>query len=199
MANHLTPEELVEGARHRPRREVIKLCVAGGRPDLPGQDRQVPVPGSAPGKRADRPAQPRTRRRADDYADEGLRPARPCAAPTSAPAAGRFSAAGFAGLRLRVGRRRRARLRRLDARLERLHAGRSTGACSATGSGVGELLRRRASPRAAAVRSRAVRRSSAPSGRTSPARLSMIWRARSSSRLLARRARSTASSISACE
>ena len=50
MANHLTPEELSKELgidRH----EVIRVCVAGGRADLPGQDRQDALPGAAPGDR----------------------------------------------------------------------------------------------------------------------------------------------------
>ena len=56
MANHLTPEELSRRARHRPRCDHQALH-RGGRPDLPGQDRQASLPGAAPGSRpARRPA-----------------------------------------------------------------------------------------------------------------------------------------------
>ena len=47
--NHLTPEELAEGDWDRPRRRSIRICIAGRRADLPRQDRQDPLPGTARG------------------------------------------------------------------------------------------------------------------------------------------------------
>ena len=51
MANHLTPEELSQELGID-RDAIIKLCIEEGVPIYHGQDRQAPVPGSAPGKRA---------------------------------------------------------------------------------------------------------------------------------------------------
>ena len=48
MPNHLTPEELSKEIGID-RQEVIRVCVRGGRADLPGQDRQDALPGTARG------------------------------------------------------------------------------------------------------------------------------------------------------
>ena len=48
MANHLTPEELSKELGID-RQEVIRRCIEEVDPDLPGEDRQDPVPGAARG------------------------------------------------------------------------------------------------------------------------------------------------------
>ena len=113
MPNHLTPEELSKelGIDRDGSDPGLR---AGRRPDLPGQDRQDPLPGAAPGDR----------RRS--IAGQAASP------PSASDRARSYLAAGarrrlrryFAAARLRGGlpsRRRLALLRLGDALLERLH------------------------------------------------------------------------------
>ena len=49
MANHLTPDELAQEL-NIDREAVIRDLHRGRRPDLPGEDRQAPLPGAAAGR-----------------------------------------------------------------------------------------------------------------------------------------------------
>ena len=160
MANHLTPEELSKELG-LDRQEVIRVCVRGGRADLPGEDRQVPLPGAAAGDRRDAAAS--TERQADSAVRRLLRAwrlARPGAALSRRLSR---SSEPFAAPRGPAPRRRSGGAPpsgRSPASRRPARARRSPG--------------RQASPRASA-RGRGGTRSRSPPAPTRPTRLAITW------------------------